>query len=87
MNFQVGKVIEYDGYTGKILTKKGIYNFFDTDIIEGNIELNDYVIFRGEVNNDNYHAFFVKYFTKSIDEINIITIKKLLKRNVDKWQD
>ena len=84
MKFEIGKVIDFNGYTGKILSKNGTYMFLDNDIINNSsFELGDYVIFRGEQSGDIKRAYFVQFFSKKINNLMAIksSLARLLKRN------
>jgi len=58
MQDKIGKVLEYDNYTGKIISSDDIYFFLDTDVI-GEIKNGDLVKFRNE-NREDKRVFFVK---------------------------
>lgn len=67
MNFEIGKVKQYNGIIGVIVSKNGIYKFLNRDIKETEkITVGDYVLFRGEIVNGEYRAFFVKLFSKGV---------------------
>ena len=67
MNFEIGKVKQYNGIVGFIVSESGIYKFLDRDIRElQKISVGDYVLFRGEFVNGEYRAFFVKNVSKDI---------------------
>lgn len=71
MKFEIGKVREYDGFTGTIVAPSGSYNFLSDDVTgEEPIAVADYVLFRGEVVNDIHRAHFVKFFSKDVTNIN-----------------
>lgn len=71
MKFQIGIVKEYNGYYGTIITSSETYKFLNKDIGENEIiEVNDYVIFRGERINDDYRAYFVKFFSKNAKDFS-----------------
>ena len=59
MASKVGKVIEFDGYTGEIVDKEKKYIFLDQDILD-NVENNDIVVFQGEKVGDINRAFLVR---------------------------
>lgn len=79
MDFDIGKVNEYDGYSGIIVSSSGTYKFVNDDLYEVNdVANNDYVLFRGEVINEISRAFFVKKIEKDsqIKEwINVFLLK------------
>ena len=60
-----GKVTEFDGFVGDIESNGEKYMFLIDDI-ETDIELNDYVSFRGEEVQGVKKAFFVKNVNKSM---------------------
>lgn len=62
MASKVGKVIEFDGYTGEIVDKEKKYIFLDQDILD-NVENNDIVVFQGEKVGDINRAFLVRKLT------------------------
>lgn len=79
MKLEIGKIIEFNDFFGKITSKSGTYVFFKDDIINNSkIELNDYVIFRPDRVNEINRAFFVQYFSKNIN--NLMDIKSNLTR-------
>ena len=55
---EVGKVTEYDGFKGKIITADNEYMFLISDTKE-EIKIGDTVSFRGEMIHDIGRAFFV----------------------------
>lgn len=62
----VGKIRSYNGITGEIVSKEGVYIFTEDNILEGeNILPNDIVVFRGEPVQDVRVAYFVKKVTPS----------------------
>lgn len=84
MKFEIGKVTEFNGCSGKIISKSGSYLFLDKDIINnGYFEIGDYVIFRGEKVEETNRAFFVQLFSKKINNIMVIksNLARLLKRD------
>lgn len=61
MNFEVGKIVIFDGYYGKLVSENGEYFFLNTDIdSEMNVEVGSLVAFRGEEVNGQLRAFFIK---------------------------
>ena len=68
-----GKVIEFDGFVGDIESNGEKYMFLIDDV-ETDIQLNDFVSFRGEEVHGVKKAFFVKNVNKSMkfvkDEYN-----------------
>lgn len=78
----MGKVKDYNGHYGKIITNNKIYTFLNIDVFEQEtIENDDYVLFRGEFINGTYRAYFVKFFSKNINDFNN---KELLRKAVMK---
>ena len=62
----IGKIRSYNGITGEIVSKDGIYIFTQDNILEGeNISQNDIVIFRGELVQDVRVAYFIKKVSPS----------------------
>ena len=61
INFKIGVVKDFDGYSGKIVTPDKIYYFFRSDIIES-IEKDDIVNFQGKTENTFPQAYFVKKY-------------------------
>lgn len=60
----VGRIRSYNGITGEIVSKEGVYIFTEDSILEGeNISKNDIVAFRGELVQDVRVAYFVKKVT------------------------
>lgn len=87
MNFEIGKVKQYNGIMGVIVSHSGIYKFLDRDVKKSeNISVDDYVLFRGEIINGESRAFFVKFFSKdTLDfENKKERLKKLLMKDGDK---
>ena len=58
MDYKIGKVIDYDGYSGNIINSDSSYFFTETDVI-GNVQNGDYVKFKDEQRKDK-RAFFVE---------------------------
>lgn len=62
----VGKIRSYNGVTGEVVSKDGIYIFTQDNILEGeNISQNDIVVFRGELVQNVRFAYFIKKVTPS----------------------
>lgn len=86
MKFEVGKVIAYDDHVGEVVSSTGTYKFLDSDIVsKKNIKIDDYVLFRGEVVNQVNRAYFVRFFSKDIVDIqnNSDILERLLKKSGD----
>ena len=61
MNFEIGKVVTFDGYCGSIVSESGEYLFLNTDIDSNSrIEVGTLVAFRGEEVQGKKKAYFVK---------------------------
>ncbi len=68
MAFNIGKVREYNGISGTIVTPEDSYMFLDSDI-DDNINVGDLVKFRAEEIHGISRAFFVKlYSEKTLDK-------------------
>lgn len=83
MKFEIGKVKDYDGFTGCISAPSGNFEFFKNDINDSNdININDYVLFRGEVINNIHRAYFVRFFAKDVTDVinNKARLERLLKK-------
>ena len=57
--YKIGKVKEYDGFFGEIVTEDTLY-YFTKDDIEDTIEENDVVKFQGKTEEAFPQAYFVK---------------------------
>lgn len=65
MPYKLGKIIDFDGYVGKIQSDEEQYFFIDSSI-NGEIKNGDLVVFTPEIINGEYRAFFVeKYIINS----------------------
>ena len=83
MDFNIGKVNEYDGYSGIIVSSSGTYKFVKDDFYRTDeVVDNDYVLFRGEVINDISRAYFVKKIENKSEIKELINVF-LLKYNGD----
>jgi hypothetical protein len=60
VEYNYGKIIKYNGFTGEILAEDGIYLFLSGDVKDNNVSLNDDVIFRGEIVHNVKKAFFIR---------------------------
>ena len=79
MPFEIGKVIEYDGFKGMILTPNDKYMFLNEDInhdLSKEVSIGDIVRFRGEEVQNVKKAYFVEKLPYN-NEIN----KKYVKEN------
>ena len=68
MEFSVGKIINFDGFTGEIESDGEKFLFLDTDVME---EINPKlpVMFRKEIDKEIKRAYFVKnYVPKKSEE-------------------
>ena len=59
MEYEIGKVVEYDGIKGTLVTLNTKYMFLSDDVNE-EINVGDLVKFRGEEVQDTNRAYFVK---------------------------
>lgn len=64
MEFKIGKIIEYDKNSGKIISIEETYFFLETDII-GKIENGDIVKFKDEKRKDK-RVFFVEKIKEKV---------------------
>lgn len=81
MSYNVGKVTNYDGNCGEIVTNLGKYIFLSKDLQSSNIKQGSIVIFRSEIINNEHRAFFIKEFDKVLNEENTeIKNARLLKQ-------
>lgn len=61
MEFEIGKVISFDGYCGKVVSENGEYLFLNGDIEQNiSIEVGSLIAFRGEKIQGQGRAFFIK---------------------------
>ena len=77
--YNIGKVRNYDKYTGEIISQDGVYIFLNENISDcKNLNINDIVMFRGEEIQGTKKAFFVQKLDpeKNIDN----EIYKVLKK-------
>ena len=65
MAFNIGKVKEYNGVSGTIVTADDSYMFLDSDV-NSKISAGDLVKFRAEKVNETNRAFFVKQYNEDI---------------------
>lgn len=64
-----GKVSLYDGFTGTILGMDGhSYLLLKQEIISGEVNVNDYVSFDGEIYQDIELTKYIARFVKKISE-------------------
>ncbi len=64
MSFSIGKVKEYNGISGTIVTPEDSYLFLDSDI-DNSVNVGDLVKFRAEEINEIKRAFFVKPYSEN----------------------
>ncbi len=64
MSFNIGKVKEYNGISGTIVTPEDSYMFLDSDI-DNSVNVGDLVKFRAEEINEIKRAFFVKPYSEN----------------------
>ena len=69
MQYKVGKVKNYKGGVGNIITPEKMYMFLDTDIKDNEIVNNDDIVIFGDENKKD-RAFFVKKLVKKIEQTN-----------------
>ena len=62
MQYKIGKVTDYDNYSGKIISIEDIYFFLETDAI-GKIKNGDIVKIKDEKRKDK-RVFFVEKYKK-----------------------
>lgn len=68
MEYSVGKIINFDGFTGEIQSGEDVLTFLDTDVIE-EVDPNLPVMFRKEIEGEIKRAYFVKnYVPKKSEE-------------------
>ena len=63
MHYKIGKVIDYDNYSGKIISIESEYFFLESDVI-GKIKNGDIVKFKDE-NREDKRVFFVEKYKKN----------------------
>lgn len=67
MEYEIGKVITYDGYCGEIVSESGKYLFLDKDVdSECNVSVGRLVVFRGEIVQEKKRAYFIRGAEKLI---------------------
>ena len=79
---KIGKIINFDGYYGEIISNDNLEKyFFLVDDIEGEIDSNTLIQFRGEKIQGMNRAFFVKQYmiTENKELTDITKIKKYIK--------
>ena len=59
INYKIGKIKDYDGFMGEIVTENNLYYFTKNDI-DGNIIKNDIVKFQGKTEEIFPQAYYVK---------------------------
>ena len=78
MQFEIGKIHDYDNYSGKIVSSSGVYMFLHHDIKNEDIKEGDIVIFRPEKINNENRAFSIKKLENIL--VNTKERKKILKK-------
>ena len=64
MSFKIGKVKEYNGISGTIVTPEDSYMFLDSDV-DNSVKVGDLVKFRAEEIYEMKRAFFVKTYVEN----------------------
>lgn len=67
MEYSVGKIINFDGFTGEIQSGEDVLTFLDTDVIE-EVDPNLPVMFRKEIEGEIKRAYFVKNYVPEKSE-------------------
>lgn len=78
MNFEIGKLINYDGYTGDIVSKDKKYVFLSKNTEDRNLTNNQAVVFEPAIVNNINIAFNVISYDLYI---NKKTNPRLVKKN------
>lgn len=60
MQYEIGKIIEFDNYKGEILSSNGKFIFLKNDLKLDKLNLGELVIFRPEVINGHKRAFYIQ---------------------------
>ena len=58
INYKIGKIKDYDGFMGEIVTENNLYYFTKNDI-DGNIIKNDIVKFQGKTEEIFPQSYYV----------------------------
>ena len=76
LEFKMGKVINFDNYTGEIIADDNKYIFFDKDIQNKNsIKNGDVVCFRAHKIQDIYRAMLVTSFEEVFGSVGAKSIE------------
>ena len=59
INYKIGKIKNYNGFIGEIVTEDNSYYFTKKDL-DGNVDKNDIVKFQGKTENTFPQAYYVK---------------------------
>ncbi len=59
MEYEIGKIVEFDGHCGRVVSDQDEYFFTEEDIEDSTIALGRYVVFRPEEIQGKKRAFFV----------------------------
>ena len=59
MEYEIGKIVEFNGHWGIIVSSQGEYFFTEADMEDRNIAEGRYVVFRSEEIQGKKRAFFV----------------------------
>ncbi len=59
MEYEIGKIVEFDGHCGRIISSQGEYFFTEDDIEDTAIAEGRYVVFRPEEIQGKQRAFFI----------------------------
>ncbi len=61
MNYEIGKIVEFDGFCGKIVSEKEEFLFLKENIgTQKELVVGDLVAFRGEKVCNQNRAYFIK---------------------------
>ena len=63
MEYSVGKIINFDGFTGEIECDNEVFLFLDTDLIE-EVDIKLPVMFRKEIDKEIKRAYFIKNYVE-----------------------
>lgn len=68
---KIGKIKEFNGYSGEIVSLEGVYYFTRRDIVDGmTLQNNDVVIFNGKTEEKFPQAYFIKKANLKIKKSN-----------------
>ena len=71
MSFKIGKVKEYNGISGTIVTPEDSYMFLDSDV-DNSVKVGDLVKFRAEEIYEMKRAFFVKPYVENASDKGVM---------------